>query len=655
MGYNRCVNRAVTGRAVFIGLVCAAFLCVVTPYNDFKIAATYIAGTQFPIGALFVLFLLAFAVNGLLRKVAPRRVFSSGELLTVWTLILVASGLPSSGMMRYFIPEIVAHKAFSNDTNGWEQKLMAQAPDWIKFQDKAAAEAFFNGYRKGEEHIPWGAWIGPLFFWGILAMLFLLATFAVCALLRRQWIENEKFSFPFVTLPVLLAEEPEPGQRYNALFRSPLLWLGFSLCTVVHTINGLHQMYPQIPEITLQFQLNQYLSVRPWDQIGWLPAYIYLMVIGIAYLLPAEVCFSLWFFFVVFKAQVIICVLYNWLMPGPQGYGDHHFTSLQAFGGGLALVSWTFWTGRRHFADIAEKAFGGPRAREIDDSGELLGYRAGLVCLTVAYVGIALWLTLAGVSGLLVGLSLITLTLGLVVISWAVCQAGLLFMAQPYLSVDIPSFLTGTAPFSPSQLYTLTRAEVMFLADPREMLAPSVLMGARASDATQSRPRALFWAMATTVLVAFGISLYASLQLPYYNGGGNSLNNLWTYKWSPERPLNFLGGAASVPFKGDWTNALHLVTGFVVFLGLLIARAQFNVGVHPIGLICSSVFAMKMLWVSIFIGWVLKSLISRYGGMKGYLQFLPFFLGLILGDTVNAVIWVILGNLTSVGYMIMPN
>jgi hypothetical protein len=645
----------VTGRSVGIGLVCAGLLCAVTPYNDFKVAATYIAGTQFPIGALFVLFVLAFAVNTLLRRVAPRKVFSSGELLTVWTLILVASGLPSSGMMRYFLPEIVAHKAFANDSNNFEAKLMTQAPDWIKFQDKAAADAFFSGYRKGDEHIPWGAWIGPLFFWGILAMLFLLATFSVCSLLRRQWVENEKFSFPFVTLPVLIAEEPEPGHRVNALFRSPLMWLGFGLCTAIHTVNGLHQMYPQIPEITLKWELNQYLTVRPWNQIGWFPAQIYILVIGVAYLLPAEVCFSLWFFFLVFKAQVLMCVLYNWLMPGPQGLGDHHFTSLQAYGGGLALVTWTFWTGRRHFSDIAEKAFGGPRAREIDDSGELLGYRASLFCLLVAYIGIAAWLTLAGVSGLLVGISLITLTLGLVVISWAVCQAGLLLMAQPYLSVDLPSFLTGTAPFSPGQLYTLTRAEIMFIADPREMLAPSVLMGAKTSETSRERPRTLMAAMVVTVLVAFCVSLYAGLHLPYFHGGGRSLQNPWTYQWSPERPLNFLGGAASVPFKGDWTNVAHLLTGFVVFLGLLIARAQFNVGMHPIGILCSSVWAIKVLWASIFLGWLCKSLISRYGGMKGYLHFLPFFLGLILGDTVNAVIWVILGNLTGVGYMIMPN
>lgn len=648
-------SRAVTLRAVLIGIAFAIFFSAVTPYNDFKIAATYIAGTQFPIGALFVLFVFAFAINGLLRMVAPKLVFQKGELLTIWTLILVASGIPSSGMMRYFIPEIVAHKAFANDSNNFEAKFLSQLPKWTQFQDKEAADAFFDGYHKGEEHIPWAAWRGPLFFWGILAVLFLLATFAVTALLRRQWVENEKFSFPFVALPLLMAEEPEPGQRLNPLFRSPMLWLGVLVTTVVHTIKGLHLLYPTIPDIPLNWDLNQYFTVRPWDQIGWLPAWIYFLVIGVCYLLPAEVCFSLWFFFVIFKLQVVLCVLYNWLMPGPQGYGDYHFTSLQAYGGGIALVLWTLWTGRRHFKDIWEKATNGPRAKQIDDSGELLTYRAALVALVVAYGGIALWLTFAGVSVVLTLVSLVTMTLGLIVISWAVCQAGLLFMAQPYGSIDIFSFLFGTANFNVSQLFTVTRWETMFFFDPREMLAPSILMGAKASEASHQKPRRLLWAMVATIAVAFGVSLYASLWLPYYNGGGNSLNNPFTYRWSPEKPLNYLGGAASVPFKGDISNILHLLTGFVVFLGLLVMRAQFNVGIHPIGILCSSVYAMKMLYLSIFIGWLVKGLIQRYGGMKGYLFFLPFFLGFILGDVLNAILWVIMGYQTNVGYKIMPD
>ena len=646
--------RAVSARAVILGLIFSAALCAFTPYNDFKIAATYIAGTQFPIGAIFVLFVFSLIVNAVYYTVAPSKAFTRGELLTMWTMILVASGIPSSGMMRYFIPMIVAHKFMSNATNGWEDKIWAKAPEWIKFQDKDAADAFFKGYPLGQEHIPWGAWIGPLLAWVPLSLLFLVATFCLTAILRRQWVENEKFSFPLVTLPVLLAEEPEPGQKVNALLRNPMLWLGVGVVTVLHTVRGLHQLYPAVPDITLNWDFNNYLTVRPWNQVGWLPGYIYPLVIGIAYLLPAEVCLSLWFFFFFFLAEKLLCIQFNWDMPGPQGYGDHLFHSMQAYGGGLALVGWTFWTGRTHFRNVWEKALGGPRAPEIDDSGELLSYRAALIGLFVAYGGILLWMTAAQVPIAISLLMLVTLTLALVVISWVVCQAGMLFMAQPYGSIDVISSIFGTAPFRTSDLFTLSRFEGMFIYDTREMLAPSVLMGAKTADTTRFDARPLMYAMIASVAVGFVVSLFASLYLPYYNGGGNNLKNEFTYHWAPERPMSFLGGVATLPFRGSWLNALHMATGLIGVLGLLFIRARFNFGLHPIGFLCASVYAIKMLWLSIFIGWVFKTLIARYGGMKGYLGAMPLFLGFILGDVINAVLWIIIGNLTGVGYAIMP-
>jgi hypothetical protein len=49
-----------------------------------------------------------------------------------------------------------------------------------------------------------------------------------------------------------------------------------------------------------------------------------------------------------------------------------------------------------------------------------------------------------------------------------------------------------------------------------------------------------------------------------------------------------------------------------------------------------------------FVAWLLKSLILRYGGMNVYRQALPFFLGLILGDFVTGAAWSIVGTVLHV-------
>ena len=650
----RAGPRGVTARAVVLGLLGTAVLCAVTPYNNYKVAATLLGGNQFPIFALFVLILLV-GLNIPLRRLRRARAFAPGEMLTIWTMIVVASGIPSSGMMRTFIPGIAAPLYFSNSQNDWERKVWGGMPEWLKMHDAEAAKAFFTGYPRGQERIPWGAWAGPLFFWGLFAVFFLVASFSVANLLRRQWVENEKFAFPLVTLPVLLAEEPEGGRPVNGLLRRPLLWLAVALTSALHTLRGTHLLYPTVPDVPLQWNLNDYLTVPPWSQIGLFPAMVFFLVIGLSYLLSAEVAFSLWFFFLFYKLEILVCAIYNWDMRAPLGwYSQKLFHALQAFGGATGLLVWTLWTARGHLRAVWRKAMGGPQSSRIDDSAEMLSYRATVTGLILSYGGMGLWLYLAGVPLILIALSLFLTTLALVVISWLVCQAGMLFMAMPYGNIDLVSSTVGTASFKIPPLYTLYNAEGSFIYNTREMVIPSLLNGAKTADAARFPVRPLLWATVASVGTGLVVSAWASLWLPYHNGGGNAMANSWTYSTGPQLPLRIFGAAASVPYVGSWTNALHILGGFVGVFGLLAARSLWNVGLHPVGFLGASTHAVHSLWFSFFLGWLCKRLILRYGGMKGYATALPFFLGLVVGDVLNAVAWVVLGYLTNTGYNIMP-
>ena len=46
-------------------------------------------------------------------------------------------------------------------------------------------------------------------------------------------------------------------------------------------------------------------------------------------------------------------------------------------------------------------------------------------------------------------------------------------------------------------------------------------------------------------------------------------------------------------------------------------------------------------WVSIFLGWLAKILILRYGGVRLYRAARPVFLGLIVGEVLAAAYWII--------------
>jgi hypothetical protein len=74
--------------------------------------------------------------------------------------------------------------------------------------------------------------------------------------------------------------------------------------------------------------------------------------------------------------------------------------------------------------------------------------------------------------------------------------------------------------------------------------------------------------------------------------------------------------------------------------GIVLARAHYSWFIlHPIGLLMWSPFVTHVFWVSIFLGWLCKGLIMRYGGADAYRRLTPAFLGLAFGDLLMMLIW----------------
>jgi len=304
----------VTPRAFIVGLVAALSLCAITPYNDYFVAATYLAGNFFPVGAIAAVLAIVLIINPLLILLGRREaIFNAGEIVTVWSMVAVVSGIPSSGLMRYLIPHIVAPHYYASSVNGWEDRIIAHQPSRLFVTDPLAVKAFFEGLHRGEA-IPWAAWSLPLFWWGLFVTFLFIGYFCISAILRKQWVENERLSFPLVKLPVMLAEEPEGRHYYNRLLRSPLLWTAATADMVLHTVKGLHLFFPRIPDIPTSWNSADVLTTLPWSGLNNILFAVYPLVIGFAFLIASDVCLSLWLFYILFKVQCLAGIVYNWDM-----------------------------------------------------------------------------------------------------------------------------------------------------------------------------------------------------------------------------------------------------------------------------------------------------------------------------------------------------
>jgi Na+-translocating ferredoxin:NAD+ oxidoreductase RnfD subunit len=63
---------------------------------------------------------------------------------------------------------------------------------------------------------------------------------------------------------------------------------------------------------------------------------------------------------------------------------------------------------------------------------------------------------------------------------------------------------------------------------------------------------------------------------------------------------------------------------------------------HPLGLLMSLSYPMSRLWFSIVLGWLCKVLVMRFGGSQSYRQLTPAFLGMVVGEVIMILFWLII-------------
>jgi hypothetical protein len=90
-------------------------------------------------------------------------------------------------------------------------------------------------------------------------------------------------------------------------------------------------------------------------------------------------------------------------------------------------------------------------------------------------------------------------------------------------------------------------------------------------------------------------------------------------------------------------NWFWLSFGAVLTYGMMVARARLMwFPIHPMGYIVALTYPIMTLWFSVFVGWLCKVLITRYGGSETYRKTTPLFLGLALGDVFMMLVWLVI-------------
>jgi hypothetical protein len=639
-------RRAPIWRAFLIGLLLLPFNALWVLYMEHIGAHGPIPSTiSLFFNVVLVVFFLALG-NAAVRRLRPRWALSQGELIIIYVMLAIGTALAGLDMLQVLIPVMTHGFWFANPENRYDE-LLASAPRWLVIWDKNILYGYYNGSSSMYQWPVIQAWLAPVVWWTGFIVVLVFVMICLSVIVRAQWADRERLTFPIVQLPLAVSEPRTP------LWRSPLLWIGFAAAGTIDLVNGLHYIYPAIPYLSIAPTLDtwgandlmKYLVDPPWSGIGWLPVTFYPAVIGMAFLVPLDLLFSSVFFFFWWKAMFVIAtatgVSQGWTEAAKSVFP---YANEQMFGGYLAIAVGPLLVGRRYFREVWLRLWG--RRAEVDDREEGLSYRVAAVG---AVAGIALLVAFTVHAHLSLRLAAPFFVMYYLV-SLAVARVRAEFgspvhdfhLAGPGQTI---TYVAGTASIGQQDLVVLSLLwwfNRAYRAHPIGITIEGVQMAHRARFSSRALVAAMVLAtLVGTISVFWGWLHYAYLLgVSSKFGGGDwrgveMVENLqsWVQNPTPPNPAALIGIGA----------------GFAITMLLGLARTTFmGWPLHPVAYALSASWSIHIVWMPMLIAWVAKSLVLRYGGLRLYRQALPLFYGLILGESVIGCGWTFIGLLFGV-------
>jgi hypothetical protein len=574
----------------------------------------------FPHAVAILVVLIALSAG--MRLVAPSLAFGRREVLACYVCICVGSHLTGHDMLQVLYSSIayVVHQA--SPENSYADLLHPHIPPWTLPTEGPGLRAFHEGGSSLADPATWASWDTPVATWGLFTLVLCAVMFAGSNLLRRQW-ENERLTYPIAQVPLWLSRDGGTG-----MLRLPFL-IGAFIGIAPTLANTIKHFQPLFPALNVGVQYHQ-IPEPPWVAAGALPEAWHPFAFGLAFLVPTDLLFSCWFFYVFTSLVRVIA-----FARGHQAWGGFPYVDQQATGAHLGLALIVLFNARRHLGFVWREV----REPKETSGREALSYRLSVAILALGGLFLLGWMMAVGFS-LWAGAAWLAL-FGAIVLAVTRLRAeyGLptneLFQKGPeYILVGS----LGTRVFSRGTLVAMglmnwiTRTHRQF---PMQVQADMLEVGNRGGLGL----RRMGWLVLAATIVGILSAKWALLDVSLREGIATARVQgpaLWAF--GPE-PWNKVVG---------WINSptdLKAGPGAAVIYGALFCMLLYRARLawvwwpfHPGGFVMSCTFGLARLWLPLFLTWCIKATLLRYGGSTTYRKALPLFLGMIVGQYTSAVI-----------------
>ncbi|MBI4550820.1 MAG: hypothetical protein HY710_00985 [Candidatus Latescibacteria bacterium] len=620
-----------TLRAILIGLLLTVLINVWTIYADFAVRSSLMTIAHIPIIVLMPLFLLTAAINPLLARLRSCWRLSTPELFTIFGMGLIASTVPGFGFSNYFFRVITVPNYFASSENQWETLLFPHLPQWLVVTNQGNALTwFYEGLPEGQG-IPWRAWTIPVFWWMTFVGALFLAGSCTIVLLRKQWIEHEKLTFPLAHIPLAMMQQDDRS-AIPPYLRQRLFWVGFSIPVFIIGWNIIDYFMPiGVIPIGTAYQANISLG----RAIPALPIKINFLVLACAFFTNVEVLFSVWLF------QGVATLLTGLLNQLGISYsastlGLNSAMLSHYFGGFVVFVLWTLWTARRHLKAVLRHTVGRPSG--LDDREELIPYRSAVIGLMIGVVYVVAWLHASGMALWVAAVFLFALFVLYLGIARIVAETGLAYLDLPVNANEFTIGALGSGSLNPPTLVSLGLANVY--ARNWRFFSMSGLSHLIYIERTLGRERfRLYGTLCAAATVGMLTAVVWTIYMGYNPHHVTSFGSASEATGAGEGYIQIIVTWMKNPTAISRPEQLFFIAGVILAGGLIALRYLFpSWPIHPIGFAIAGSNVVRVVTFSIFLAWLVKLILLRLGGVSLYKKGQPIFIGMLAGYALSVVV-----------------
>lgn len=559
------------------------------------------------------------------------------ELVLVYAMLLIVSAVCTMGLSEQILPIITAVFYFASPENRWQERLVPHLPDRTMVDDGRDSRLFYEGLSRPGDQIPYASWVEPLLWWGVFLLALYVAMVCAAVIVRRQWMERERLAYPIAQVGLHMIRSESPDRILNGFFLQPGMWLGASLPLIAGSLQALQRYVPAVPRPPLSW-LVPVFGQQP------LQISISFAMLGFSYFINANIAAGIWVFHLLARMEKELFLVTGWKATTKLSFGvsDYPLLGYQGVGALLAMVLVGLWVGREHYGNVFAKAFG--RAPEVSDADEILPYRGAVGGLIGGLLVMTWWLWVMGTPAWVAGLFVLVAMLIFLGITRIVAEAGLAVVRSPMIASDLVVHSVGAGVVGSVGIANLSLAHV-WAADIRVFVMATATNALKMIEEMEPRNRRIvFWAMILALFIGVAGSFWMIFHMSYRHGGINL--NTWFFKGLPAN--TYSQALRNLDIVGTyWPGMGFFAGGASAMVAMMWLRQRLPWWpLHPLGFPIGANQMMNVIWFNVFLAWLIKRLVLRYGGASAYRHSQRFFLGLIAGQSLCNGAWLVIDYVT---------